>query len=131
MQLTNLINGTNYCFIVDDFGIASAFVDIKNALSNPSYNHVTIIYVSMTNTFVFKNELDILEKMFPLQFIVFYERSNEIEITIAKEKIEALLNSNVMKKLDFFLSGNESFIHNIKNILNFYEINQYTIKELY
>jgi hypothetical protein len=129
MQMANLITGINHCFIVDEVGMASTFPQIKYQLTAQGNHHVTIICTSLDNHFSFKKELNILEKMFPLQFIVFYEMIAEPATSIAQENIEAILNSNVMDEITFTISGNEAFIAHIAEELHFLGINQINIQE--
>ena len=133
MKLTNLIKGTNHCFIVDEIGIASSFTLIKDQLVSNFNHHVTIIYYTNESHFIFKKELVVLERLFPLQFIVFYEMttaSSNTSNSYNTEDLEAILNSNVMEDLKFTVSGNQSFVSMISKKLQFLEINQFDINEL-
>lgn len=130
MDLTKLIKGTNHCFIVDELGIASTFSLMKSCLTTNLNHHVTIIYYSNDNHFVFKKELVVLERLFPLQFIVFYEMISESTEHLNTDNLEALLNSNVMDDLKFNVSGDEHFNKQICEKLHFLGINKIDIKEI-
>jgi len=131
MDLTKLIKGTNHCFIVDELGIASTFSLMKIYLTTNLNHHVTIIYYSNNNHFVFKKELVVLERLFPLQFIVFYEMISKTTEYFNTDDLEALLNTNVMDDLKFNVSGDQDFNKQICEKLHFLGINKIDIKELF
>lgn len=130
MKFTTLIKGTNHCFIVDEIGMASTFPLMKDQLVTNINHHVTIVYYSSNSYYTFKKEMIILERLFPLQFIVFYEMNTNNTKNFNTDDLESLLNSNVMENLIFTVSGNSIFNKLICNKLHFLGINNIDIKEL-
>jgi ferredoxin-NADP reductase len=128
MQSLGYINGIHYCFIVDEIGIASTFPQIKSHLAEQDIHHVSVLYCSSNNHFVFKKELDLLERIFSLQFMVFYENATA-NFFIPQESIEAILNVNVMAEMNFIISGKEEFIQQVEEQLHFLGIHQIQIQE--
>jgi ferredoxin-NADP reductase len=128
MQSSGLINGVHYFFIVDDIGIASTFPQIKSHLAEANIHHVSLIYSSPSDHFVFKKELDLLEKIFSLQFMIFYEISTSNSF-VQQETIETLLNVNVMAEMIFIISGKENFIQQVEEQLRFLGIQNIQIQE--
>lgn len=121
------ICGVHYCYAVDDTGIESTFLKIKTKLSEKGAHHVTLLYVSTSNQFIFKKKFDLLEKQFALQFIVFYE--NTIENNLIQVAIDKILAINVMTEMIFFISGNKFFSTTIANQLMFSGVRQIEIQE--
>lgn len=130
MKFTTLIKGTNHFFIVDEIGMASTFPLMKDQLVTNINHHVTIVYYSSNSYYTFKKEMIILERLFPLQFIVFYEMNTNNTKNFNTDDLESLLNSNVMENLIFTVSGNSTFNKLICNKLHFLGINNIDIKEL-
>jgi ferredoxin-NADP reductase len=128
MQSLGYINGIHYCFIVDEIGIASTFPQIKSHLAEHDIHHVSVLCCSSNNHFVFKKELDLLEKIFSLQFMVFYENATANSF-IPQESIETILNVNVMSDMNFIISGKEEFIQQVEGQLHFLGIHQIQIQE--
>ena len=122
--------GGHYVFIADDIGIASVFPAIKFKLTYLERQQVSLLYFSVNKQFVFQKELQILERRFPTQLLVTYI-SKEFEGTTAfpNEEIEAVLNANTIRRMDFILSGNKEFVEKIKNVLNFFDIKEVQIQE--
>ncbi|MBD1365409.1 hypothetical protein IDJ77_16465 [Mucilaginibacter sp. ZT4R22] len=122
--------GVHYIYITDDLGIASVFPTIKLKLTDEEYQQVSLLYFSVNEQYVFRKELQILERRFLTQLYVSYT-SKDIQATTLSpnEEIEAVLNANTMQRLDFILSGNEEFIEKIKSILFFFDINEVQIQE--
>jgi ferredoxin-NADP reductase len=122
--------GIHYIFITDDLGIASVFPAIKFKLTDLNCQQVSLLYFSVNKQHIFQKELQILERRFPTQLYVSYI-SKEIEAATVfpNEEIEAVLNANTMKRMDFILSGNQEFIEKVKSILHFFDINEIQIQE--
>jgi ferredoxin-NADP reductase len=129
MHESSFISGVHHCFIIDDVGIATTFPKIKSKLANQETHHVSVLYISQSNQFIFKKELDLLEKLFALQCIVFYE--NTIETNAIQAALETILNINVMSEMNFIVSGTKLFSNNIENQLHFLGVKQIQIQEQY
>lgn len=110
--------------------MASTFPLMKDQLVTNINHHVTIIYYSSNSYYTFKKEMVILERLFPLQFIVFYEMNTNDTKNFNTDDLESLLNSNVMENLIFTVSGNSIFNKLICNKLHFLGINNIDIKKL-
>lgn len=122
--------GIHYIFITDDIGIASIFPAIKFKLTDQKCQQVSLLYFSVNKQHTFQKELQILERRFLTHLYVSYI-SKEIEgpTLFPNEEIEAVLNANTMKRMDFILSGNGDFIEKVKSILHFFDINEIQIQE--
>ncbi len=129
MNASGFICGVHHCFTVDDVGIATTFPKIKSQLTDQQTHHVSVLHISQSNQFIFKKELDSLEKLFALQFIVFYE--NTIETNLIQTAIETILNINVMSEMNFIISGSKDFSNTIETLLQFLGVQQIQIQEQY
>lgn len=111
---------THLVILADEAGIANVFLHIKELLASGPQSMLTLFYYSSDPVFVFKRELDILERHFFVQFFVNYEnaRLNEIEI-IHHESLEAAINANVWPKMSFQIAGEQSLIEKAKSLLCF------------
>jgi len=124
--------GIHYIFFTDDLGIASSYPSIKNRLSEPVYNHVSLFYCSIKNQFVFVKELEILRAHFPAQlFISLHSKGVIGSCFIEEQDIEAVMNANTMQHIEFTISGNEIFVEKIKESLFFLGIKKVQIQEQY
>jgi len=129
MNNSGFICGLHHSYIVDDIGIDKIFSKIKTQLAEKEKNQVTLLYLSQSNQFFFEKELDLLEKEYTLQFIVFYE--NTIEANLIQAATQTILNINVMSEMNFIISGNKGFYNSIANHLKFSGINQIQIQKQY
>lgn len=123
---------THYIYLADDLGIASVFPKIKELMLTFEHPLFSLLYYSSDENFVFKRELDILQRVYPAQFIVWYESipnydfQHQIQIGV-----EAILNANTRKRMCFTVSGVEDFSQICIDRLNFLGINEIKIQEQY
>jgi ferredoxin-NADP reductase len=130
MHKDNNEMGVQYIYIADDIGIASIFPVIKFKLTDLNCQHVSLLYFSVNKQHVFQKEMQILERRFPTQLFVSYiSKEFEGNTAFPNEEIEAVLNANTMQRMDFILSGNKEFVEKVKNVLNFFDINEVQIQE--
>ena len=122
--------GIHHVFFADDLGIASIFYDLKSRLAEVKYQHITLFYCSLNKQHLFKKELKILQKHFPAQlFVGYHSNESASHCNIQQEDIEAILNANTMQQMQFTISGNETFVEEIKVSLSFLGIEKVQIQE--
>src|SRR5688500_12857263 len=103
-------NGIHYIFFADDLGIASIFPTLKHKLAEPKNKHVSLLYCSTNNSYIFRKELEILQALFPSQlFVSHYSKALDGHWSLEQEDIEAVLNANTMQQMEFIISGNAAF----------------------
>jgi hypothetical protein len=117
----------HFVYVVNEEGMSSIFEDFKQKLVFP--HHATLIYFSSNDSFIFSKELDILQKRYPTQFIL-YKMSEELvdASTSVQELLEAVINSNTKDKLLFILWHNDELIHVVSNRLWFLGVCKNQIK---
>ena len=114
-------------YVVDEEGMSKIFADLKQMLV--LQHHATLIYFSSKDNFIFDRELEILQKRYPSQFILYPVREKVIDAsTTLQELLEAVINSNTKDRLIFILSGDEELIHIVSNQLWFLGICKNQIK---
>lgn len=124
--------GTHYVFFADDLGIASVFQTLKSRLSGPCYQHVSLFYCSLNSQHNFQKELNLLQQHFPCQlFVIYHSKEFAGHCILQQDDIEAVINANTMPQMSFIISGNESFVHTIKELLIFLGIENIQIQEQY
>ena len=111
-------------FIVDDDGISAVYPLLLRLLQNVEHNktHISLLYISPTKNYVFKEELEILMRRFPTVFISYFRSKPEQEI------LETILNTNTMPNLYFYLSINKEWEIFIVDRLFFQGINPKNIQ---
>lgn len=122
----------HHIFLTDDIGLASVFPKLKESLARPGYKHVTLVCNSAADPKAFHPELIILQKHFPTQLFVLYcyqDRPGFREFR--QEDLEAVLNANTMQHMEFVLSGRESFVARVSEMLHFLGIRDWQIQEQY
>ena len=103
-------------YIVDEDGMSKIFADLKQTLV--LQNDATLIYFSSESNFIFERELEILQKRYPSQFILYGMREKLIEAsTTLQELLEAVINSNTKDKLIFILSADDEVVFNASHTL--------------
>ena len=108
----------HFVYVVDEAGMSRIFTDLKQKLV--LQHHVTLIYFSPKDNFIFKRELEILQKRYPSQIIVYKKGEELIDAsTSVQELLEAVINSNTKDNLIFILSQDEELIHIVSNRLWF------------
>ena len=118
MQATIDKTSLHFVYVVDEEGMSRFFGDFKQKLV--LQHHATLIYFSPKNNFIFNRELEILQKRYPSQFILYQMREEFIDAsTSIQELLEAVINSNTKDKLIFILSQDEELIHIVSNRLWF------------
>jgi len=116
-------------YIVDEEGISKLFTELKQTLASEADYDTTLIYFSPENEFVFRRELEILQKRYPTKFILFPVGENVIDAsTTLRELLEAASNSNTKDKLIFILSGDEELIDIVSSQLWFLGIHKNQIE---
>jgi hypothetical protein len=116
-------------YVVDEEGMEKIFEELKQVLTSQPDSHTTLIYLSSENNFIFDNELEILQKRYPTQFILYPVREKVIDVsTTLQELLEAVINSNTKDRLIFILSGDEELIYIVSNQLWFLGICKNQIK---
>jgi NAD(P)H-flavin reductase len=116
-------------YVVDEEGISEIFTELKQALASQVDCHTTLIYFSPEKKFIFYPELEILQKRYPTQFLLYpvAEKVDEATATL-QEFLEAVINSNTKHRLIFVVSGNEELTHIISNQLWFLGLSKNQIK---
>jgi hypothetical protein len=116
-------------YVVDEEGISEIFTELKQALASQADYHTTLIYFSPENKFIYYPELEILQKRYPTQFILYpvREKVNDASTSL-QEFLEAVINSNTKHRLIFILSGDEELTDIVSNQLWFLGISKNQIK---
>ncbi|KAA9340384.1 hypothetical protein [Larkinella humicola] len=115
----------HYVFITDENGIDVVFNPLKSRLLENNTFHVSLLYLSDSNVFVFQRELDALSRHFPSQFLIYYEIKNRrFDAFMPQETIEVVLNSNTRDELYFSVAGSEEFVASVIDQLRFLGINE-------
>jgi ferredoxin-NADP reductase len=132
--------GIHYIFIADTTGMASVYPTLKERLATTADQHVTLLYCSGSNQFIFQKELEILQKHYPAQLFVSYHsnaldgrcvfQQKDIEV-IAQEDVEVIVNANTMQQMNFIISGNAEFTTKITDSLTFLGIKDIQIHKQY
>ena len=118
MQVTIDRTSLHFVYVVDEEGMSRIFADFKQKLV--LQHHVTLIYFSPKNNFILDRELEILQRRYSSQFILYQMRENLIDAsTSIQELLEAVINSNTKDNLIFILSGDEELGHIVSNRLWF------------
>jgi hypothetical protein len=116
-------------YVVDEEGMTIIFSDLKEKLV--MQHHVTLIYFSPKNNFIFNRELEILQKRYPSQIILHQMREKFIDASISiQELLEAVINSNTKDNLLFILSHDDELIHIVSNRLWFLGICENQIQSI-
>ena len=133
-------DGIHYIFIADATGMASVYPTLKERLATALDQHVTLLYCSGDNQYIFQKELEILQKHYPAQLFVSYHsntvdercvsQQQDLEF-IAQEDIEVILNANTMQQMSFIISGNAAFTAKITDSLIFLGIKDIQIHKQY
>ena len=114
-------------YIVDEDGMSKIFADLKQTLV--LQQDATLIYFSSENNFIFDRELEILQKRYPTQFILYPVQEKVIDASATlQELLEAVINSNTKDRMIFILSGDEELIYIVSNQLWFLGICKNQIK---
>src|SRR5436190_14739613 len=118
--------GIHYIFIADATGMASVYPTLKETLATSAYQHVTLLYCSGDNQYIFRKELEILQTHYPAQLFVSYHSNaldkrcvfqQEDTEVIAQEDVEVILNANTMQQMRFIISGNAAFTAKVTDSL--------------
>ena len=133
-------DGIHYIFIADATGMASVYPTLKERLATAAYQHVTLLYCSGDNQYIFQKELEILQKHYPAQLFVSYHsntpdgrrvsQQQDWEI-ITQEDVEVIVNANTMQQMRFVISGNAAFTAKIIDFLTFLGIKDVQIHKQY
>ena len=133
-------DGIHYIFIADTTGMASVYPTLKERLATAADQHVTLLYCSGNNQYIFRKELEILQTHYPTQLFVSYHsntldgrfvfQQKDIEV-IAQEDVEVIVNANTMQQMRFIISGNAEFTTKIIDFLTFLGIKDIQIHEQY
>jgi len=119
MQNSELSHSKHIVFIADNEGINIGFPEIVDLLKYepPTNIHISLLYISESADFIFRNELKVLTRRFPTTFITYYNQA------LQQETIEMIINTNTKPKIEFFLSVNEELQVTIFDKLRFLSIN--------
>ena len=116
-------------YVVDEEGVSNIFRELKEILASQPNYHATLIYSSPENSFIFDSELQILQRRYPTQFILYPVRQKVSDAsTTLQELLEAIINSNTKDMLTYILSGDEELLHIVSNRLWFLDICKSQIK---
>ena len=123
MQKVKETTDKHLVFVADSDGINTVFLMLVERLKDDRLygEHLTLLYVSDNYGFVFKEELDILTKRFPTRFLTCYESSHR------QETLEAIINTNTKKQMEFHLDLAEEERHSICSELHFLGIDNRNI----
>ena len=129
MQAVSDKRSLHSVYVVDEEGMSKLFEELKQVLASQADHHTTLIYVSPENNFIFNRELEILQKRYPTQFILYPVREEVIDAsTTLQELLEAIINSNTKDRLLFIASGNEELIYIVSKQLWFLGVCKNQIK---
>jgi len=118
MQVTIDRTSLHFVYVVDEEGMSRIFGDFKQKLV--LQHHVTLIYFSPKNNFIFDRELEILQRRYPSQIILRQMKEKLIDASASiQELLEAVINSNTKDNLIFMLCGDDELIHIVSNRLWF------------
>ena len=125
-------DGIHYIFIADTTGMASVYPTLKERLATVADRHVTLLYCSDSNQYIFQKELEILQKHFPTRLFVNYH-SNTLDgaCVFQQEDVEAIVNANTMQQMRFVISGNKEFTAKMTELLTFLGVNDIQIHKQY
>ena len=124
--------GIHYIFIADTGGMASAYPTLKERLTKATHHHITLIYCSADNQYLFQKELEILQKHFPTQlFVIYHSNALTAPCDFKPDDVEAIVNANTMQQMRFIISGNKAFVVKITEFLTFLGIEDIQIHEQY
>lgn len=117
----------HFVYVVDEEGMNRIFADFKQKLA---FQHdVTLIRVAAANNFTFNKELEILQKRYSSQLMLY---TMIVEVVngsaLIQEVIEAVINSNTKDKMIFIMSQDEELIHVVSNVLWFLGISKDQIR---
>ena len=125
-------DGIHYIFIADTTGMASVYPTLKERLTTAAYQHVTLLYCSGSNQYIFRKELEILQAHYPTQFFVSYHSNAPDErCVLQQEDIEVIVNANTMQQMSFIICGNTEFTTKITDSLTFLGIKDIQIHRQY
>ncbi len=120
---------SHYVYFADNNGMHHIYPEIKEQLSTDAGNLVSLIYFQTGETYLFKRELDTLNKRFPVQLVVYYEHTGPGQENAIQETIEVVLNSNTSGSLNFILAVSEALAAGITSSLLFLDVKQADIRE--
>ncbi len=130
MDQLKVIGRVHYVFIADEEGIIRLFPVLKSILGEEKGHHVSLLYYSRKDVFVFRRELEVLNKHFYREFLVRYEAGHEEIIPAVKlETLESILNSNTMPEMFFRIEGEEEFVAGAEQQLYFLDIPKKNIEK--
>lgn len=128
MQIANSKSDTHIVYVVDEVGISEVFVVLKGNLADTQLPMLSLLYYSHSDSFVFKKELEILQKRFPSKFIVSYETGIlDGNWMFGQPTVEAIINTNTLPKMCFIISGKSTFIDSAKQLLHFLSVGEIEI----
>ncbi len=106
---------THAVFIADNDGMNLLFPLMVNHLKNNGDDglHMSLLYVSEDNTFIFKEELSVLATRYPTVFIIHYKD------IFRQELLEVIINSNTRKNIQFHIAMPEPYRESIAQRLVF------------
>ena len=127
MQATIDKTSLHFVYVVDEEGMNRIFTDFKQKLV--LQHHATLICFSHNDNFIFNRELEMLQKRYPSQFILYQMRENLFNASASiQELLEAVINSNTKDNLIFMLCGDDELIHIVSNRLWFLGISKNQIQ---
>ena len=88
-----------------------------------------LIYLYSKDDFIFEREIDMLQKCYPIQFMlnVVNEKISDVA-TPLRELLKAAINSNTKDKLIFILSADDEVVYNASHTLYLSGIEEKQIK---
>jgi len=105
----------HFVYVVDEKGKTKILAHLKQALV--SFHHTTLIYFYSKDDFIFNRELDLLQKRYPVQFVINEVREKTSDITTLQELLKAVIDSNAKDGLIFILSADDEVVYNAAHTL--------------
>jgi ferredoxin-NADP reductase len=124
-------DGIHYIFIADTAGMASVYPTLKERLATEADRHVTLLYCSDSNQYIFQKELEILQKHFPTRLVVNYHSNMLDGACVFQQDVEPIVNANTMQQMSFVISGNAEFTSKMTELLTFLDVTDIEIHKQY
>ena len=121
-------NTKSHVFLAGGIGITPFRSMIKYCYDKRINTNILLIYSNSTNDFVFKNELDEIQKNYDNLKIEYINTQEQGRLD--KNKLELLLKNNSFDKnnLEFMIVGPNPFVDGMEEILEEMKINEDNIK---
>ncbi|MDR7132451.1 hypothetical protein J2X69_004822 [Algoriphagus sp. 4150] len=120
MQNRISYNSCHNAFISDNDGMDRLYPEILNLLKNEQEqnNHISLLYFSGNDPFIFKEQIKVLTTRFPSSVIGYFKDSPK------QPYLEIILNTNTKKHIKFYISIKEEWQEEILSQLLYLGVNQ-------